>query len=90
MTARRDRNWTIVSLHYRDPCPVDVWHPGGWKARCERYVVYEPLKSKAEAIVGAWLNAEPERAAHLEDVSYYPRNYVDLERALSRQGRVIA
>jgi hypothetical protein len=90
VTPRSERNWTIVSLHYRDPRPVSERHPAGWTARCERYVVYAPLKSEAERIVGAWLNGNPEQARHLDDISYYPRNYVDMERALRADGRVIA
>jgi hypothetical protein len=90
MTPRADRNWTIVSMHYRDPRPVSERHPAGWTSRCEKYVVYAPLKSEAERIVGAWLANDPERGRHLNSIDYYPRNYVNQARELSAAGRVIA
>jgi len=40
--SRRDRDWTIVAINYRDPYPVDDRHPGGCEHRCEHYVVDEP------------------------------------------------
>ena len=87
--SRSDRNWTIVAIFYRDPVPVDHLHPGGWKHRCEKYVVYEPLKKDAERIVEAWLHEDSSRRVNLHSITYYPRNYVDMERDLSARGRII-
>ncbi len=87
--SRRDRNWTIVQMYYRDPEPVSAAHPSGWSHRCEKYVVYEPLKSDAERLVESWLNGDPSRRENLYAVHYYPRNYVDIEHDLRLRGRII-
>lgn len=90
MTRRSQRNWTIVQILYRDPCPVSPTHPGGWSSRCEKYVVDTPLKSEAKIIVGKWLNQSPILLKkNLHEIHYYPRTYVDQERALRAQGRII-
>lgn len=88
--SRRDRDWTIVAIHYRDPRPVSLEYPAGWKYRCEKYIVNQPLKSEAEAIVGRWLDEHWLRSAHLHEICYYPRNYADDARQLRAAGRVIA
>jgi hypothetical protein len=87
---RSDRDWTIVQMLYRDPCAVYDTHPRGWEHRQEKYVVNDPLKSKAEVIVARWLEAHPEYAANLHEVNYYPRNYIVEARELCAAGRVIA
>ncbi len=76
-------------MQYRDQVPVSAEHPAGWSSRCERYVVYEPLKSDAEKTVEAWLDADLSRRQDLHAVHYYPRNYVDMAYSLRLQGRVI-
>lgn len=86
---RSERDWTIVAILYRDPCPVDPWHPAGWKSRCEKYIVNRPLKSEAEDIVAGWFAADRTRLKNLDEVHYYPRNYVDDARRLRAAGRVI-
>lgn len=84
------RDWTIVQMLYRDPCPVTEATPAGWTHRQEQYVVNEPLKSEAEVIVKRWLEAHPSHAVNLSEVNYYPRNYIDSARYLRAAGRVIA
>lgn len=86
---RSDRDWTIAQMLYRDPAPVSPEHPAGWTHRCEKYVVGCPLKSGAETLVAAWLDADPARREHLHVVRYYPRNYVDMARQLRAEGREI-
>jgi hypothetical protein len=90
LMKRSDRNWTIVSMHYMDLVPISERYPFGIKRWSEKYVVYEPLKSEAEKIVEAWLDSDPYRRVGLGEVYYYPRNYVDLERDLRTQDRVIS
>lgn len=79
-----------MQIFYRDPCPVDQWHPGGWESRCEKYIVNKGLKSEAEDVVAGWFAADRSRLANLDEVYYYPRNYVDDARRLRAAGRVIA
>lgn len=86
---RSDRNWTIVSVLYTDPHPISEKYPFGRKSRCERYIVLDPLKSNAEKIVQAWLKADPSRTVNLEEIYYYPRNYVDMACDLKARGRII-
>ncbi len=86
---RSDRNWTIVQILYHDPCPISDTHPCGWEHRQEKYVVYEPLKSDVEKIVEAWLHEDSSQRVNMHVIHYYPRNYVDLERSLRLQGRII-
>ena len=88
--SRRDRNWTIVQMLYRDPVPVSERHPAGWTHRREKYVVMNGLKSRAEAVVEGWLSTYPSRREHLHEVHYYPRNYAGDYRALVAAGRVLA
>jgi hypothetical protein len=86
-TGRNTRDWTIAQMLYRDPVPD---HPARWAHRCEKYVVECPLKSGAETLVAAWLDAVPARREHLHVVHYYPRNYVAMARQLRAEGRVIS
>ncbi len=87
---RSDRNWTIVQILYRDPCPVTADHPAGWEHRVEKYVVDTPLKSEAQEIVERWLDDFPSQRENLHKVHYYPRNYVDMADDLRARGRVIS
>ncbi len=87
---RSDRNWTIVTIFYHDQVPVSDRYPFGSRHRCEKYVVYEPLKCEAEKIVEAWLHEDSSRRVNLHEVHYYPRNYVDMERDMRDRGRIIS
>lgn len=85
--SAKTRNWTIVSMHYRDSVEISERYPMGWKSRVEKYVVQSGLKSVAEKVVhrqiaGGYLD-EP------NEVFYYPRNYVDEYHRLIAAGRVI-
>ncbi len=63
--------------------------PAGWESRLERYVVYTPFVSEAKVAVEIWLDADPSRRNCLDEVSYYARRYVGLERELRSSGRII-